>query len=99
MPNIQNFRSQLGDGGARPNQFAVQINWPTFCSIGNGLDQKTHLLVTGAAAPASTLNPAIIQYRGREVKYAVERNIDPSTNTIVKPVSYTHLTLPTSDLV
>ena len=85
MPNIQNFRSQLGDGGARPNQFAVQINWPTFCSIGNGLDQKTNLLVTGAAAPASTVNPAIIQYRGREVKFAGERIFDPWTITIVNP--------------
>ena len=41
------------------------------------------ILVTGAALPASTVNPAIIQYRGREVKLAGERIFDPYTITIV----------------
>jgi hypothetical protein len=40
-------------------------------------------LVTGAAIPASTVNPEIIQYRGREVKLAGERIFDPWTVTIV----------------
>jgi hypothetical protein len=46
-------------------------------------DSEYSLLVTGAALPASTVNPTIIQYRGREVKLAGERIFDPFTITIV----------------
>ena len=41
------------------------------------------LLVSGAAVPASTVNPVITQYRGREVKMAGERIFDPFTITII----------------
>jgi hypothetical protein len=41
------------------------------------------LLVSGAAIPASTVNPVITQYRGREVKMAGERIFDPFTITII----------------
>tara|TARA_B100000927_G_scaffold161288_1_gene129985 strand:+ start:3775 stop:4332 length:558 start_codon:yes stop_codon:yes gene_type:complete len=88
MPNISNFRAQLGDGGARPNQFVIKINWPSVCPSGLNLDSNTSLLVTGAAAPASTVNPAIIQYRGREVKFAGERIFDPWTITVVNPNNF-----------
>jgi hypothetical protein len=46
-------------------------------------DTEYSLLVTGAALPASTVNPTIIQYRGREVKLAGERIFDPFTITVV----------------
>ena len=86
MPDIGTFRSRLGDGGARPNQFLVTINFPSFVTERpDGLD---NLLVTGAAAPASTVNPAIIQYRGREVKFAGERIFDPWTITVVNAANF-----------
>ena len=53
MPDIQAFRSRLGEGGVRPNQFLVRINWPSVCPSGLSLDGLDNLLVTGAAAPAS----------------------------------------------
>jgi hypothetical protein len=46
-------------------------------------DTEYSLLVTGAALPASTVNPTIVQYRGREVKLAGERIFDPFTITVV----------------
>ena len=76
--DIDNFKSLLKEGGARPNQFEVVLNFPT----GVTAESKYSLLVTGAALPASTVNPAIIQYRGREVKFAGERIFDPWTITI-----------------
>jgi len=76
---IEKFRSALGSGGARPNQFEVTLNFPT--NVGFA-DNNASILVTGAAMPASTVNPAIIQYRGREVKFAGERIFDPWTITI-----------------
>ena len=77
--DIEAFRSKLGAGGARPNQFQVTLNFPTIADA----DNTYSILVSGAAIPASTVNPAIIQYRGREVKLAGERIFDPWTVTII----------------
>lgn len=78
MPNITNFKTALANGGARPNQFRVFIPFPT-----GEANENEQLLVSGAALPASTVNPVITQYRGREVKFAGERIFDPWTITII----------------
>lgn len=78
--NIEEFKARLGAGGARPNQFRVKLAFPGYVG---GADPSYSLLVTGAALPASNVNPAIIQYRGREVKLAGERIFDPWTITVV----------------
>ena len=79
--NIADFKSRLGQGGARPNQFRVLLAFPTLAAA--GLKSDYSVLVSGAAIPASTVNPAIVQYRGREVKLAGERIFDPWTITII----------------
>ena len=68
--DINEFKTRLGAGGARPNQFQVILAFPSYVASPPLSDS---ILVTGAALPASTVNPAIIQYRGREVKLAGER--------------------------
>ena len=78
--NIEEFKARLGAGGARPNQFRVKLAFPSYVT---GVDPSYSLLVTGAALPASNGNPAIIQYRGREIKLAGERIFDPWTITVV----------------
>lgn len=78
--DITQFRNKLGAGGARPNQFLVTLTWPALVGAATGDDS---LLVTGAALPASNVNPTVLQYRGREVKLAGERIFDPWTITIV----------------
>ena len=82
--DISEFKTALGDGGARPNQFRVELTFP-----GTGTSARELLLVTGASLPASTVNPAIIQYRGREIKLAGERIFDPWTITIVNDTDFT----------
>lgn len=79
--DISKFKGLLGAGGARPNQFRVLLNWPGY--VTSVPDREYSLLVTGAALPASTVNPTLVQYRGREVKLAGERIFDPFTITIV----------------
>tara|TARA_Y100000004_G_scaffold145448_1_gene165927 strand:- start:723 stop:1280 length:558 start_codon:yes stop_codon:yes gene_type:complete len=76
--NIREFKTQLADGGARPNQFKVTIPFPY-----GGAEGSKQLLISGAAMPASTVNPVITQYRGREVKFAGERIYDPWTITVI----------------
>ena len=79
--NINDFKNRLVAGGARPNQFRVQLVWPTGISVPTSTDAD--ILISGAAIPASTVNPVITQYRGREVKFAGERIFDPWTITII----------------
>lgn len=81
--DITQFRTLLGAGGTRPNQFRVLLTWP----LGIGAPGDTSLLVTGAALPASNVNPTIVQYRGREVKLAGERIFDPWTITVINDTS------------
>ena len=82
---VAQFKSQLADGGARPNQFRVNLQFPG--NVGHP-GQDYDLLVTGAAIPASTVNPVITQFRGREVKFAGERIFDPWTITVVNASNF-----------
>lgn len=84
--DISQFKNKLGAGGARPNQFIVTLTFPALVGAGSSDDS---LLVTAAALPASNVNPAIVQYRGREVKFAGERTFDPWTITIMNDTSMT----------
>lgn len=80
MPLIDNFRSALFAGGARPNQFKVEFTFPA--AIGTPT-QDQQLLVTAAALPASNIGVVSVPFRGREVKLAGERTFDPWTVSIV----------------
>jgi hypothetical protein len=82
--DINEFKSRLGAGGARPNQFLVTLTFPTAVGASAGQDS---LLVTAASIPASNVNATIIQYRGREVKFAGERTFDPWVITIANDTS------------
>lgn len=83
--DISKFKGLLGAGGARPNQFRVLLSFPSYVTVP---DKEYSLLVTGAAVPASNVNPTLIQYRGREVKLAGERIFDPWTITIVNDTEF-----------
>ena len=78
--DINEFKSKLGAGGARPNQFRIDLNYPTLLGV---VSSSESLLVSAAALPASNVNPAIVMYRGREVKLAGERTFDPWSITII----------------
>lgn len=79
LMNIDDFKSRLGAGGARPNQFKVWLSFPSPIPNAN----SDNFLVTAASLPASNVNPTIVQYRGREVKLAGERTFDPWTITVI----------------
>jgi len=83
--DISQFKGLLGAGGARPNQFRVILTFPSLVGANIG---EASLLVTGAALPASNVNPTLLQYRGREVKLAGERVFDPWTITIVNDTEF-----------
>jgi hypothetical protein len=81
--NVERFKSALTNGGARPNQFAVQLSFPTYVDGAALAVTRAPFLVSVAELPGQTVNPAIVQYRGREVKFAGDRVFAPWTITVL----------------
>jgi hypothetical protein len=81
--NVERFKSALTNGGARPNQFAVQLSYPTYVTGQSTAVARSPFLVSVAELPGQTVNPAIVQYRGREVKFVGDRIYAPWTITVL----------------
>lgn len=69
MASISSFKGALSNGGARANQFTVGIAF-TGASLG-GTDFS--FLCKASAMPASTIGDVPVNYRGRILHYAGDR--------------------------
>ena len=81
--NVERFKSSLTNGGARPNQFMVQLSFPNYVASKALAIARAPFLVSVAELPGQTVNPAIVQYRGREVKFVGDRIYAPFTITVM----------------
>lgn len=92
MAKINDFKSALLGGGARANQFSIQINFPEF-ALDNGLDRANQadmqILCKAAVLPASVISDVPISYRGRIVHVAGERTFAPWTITVLNDTGFT----------
>jgi hypothetical protein len=77
--NINQFKSELVGGGARPTLFQVQITNP----VAPAADIKVPFLVKTAGLPESTLGQFTVPYFGRQVKYAGDRTFADWTVTVI----------------
>ena len=77
--NINDIRSQLALGGARPSLFQVTITNP----ISQIADLKVPFLTVRAQIPASSLGTIQVPYFGRKIKIAGDRNFAPWTVTVI----------------
>jgi hypothetical protein len=77
--NINEFKSQLVGGGARPSLFQVQITNPITAIA----DFKVPFMVRAAALPESATGSYQIPYFGRFIKYAGDRTFADWTTTII----------------
>lgn len=77
--NINQFKSQLVGGGARPSLFQVQITNP----IDSAADAKIPFMVRAAGIPASNVGSYTLPYFGRQVKYAGDRTFEDWTVTVI----------------
>lgn len=83
MPfNIGQFRSGMVGDGARPNLFEVTMQFPGFAVPGAASTKLTFTCKT-AQLPGSTVNPVVVQYFGRELKFAGNRTFPDWTITII----------------
>lgn len=86
--SVESFKSALRNGGVRPNQFRVAIKFPALAALGSIAGQQTQFLVNIAELPGQIINPAVVFYRGREVKFAGDRVYAPWTTTILNDTSF-----------
>ena len=77
--NINEFKSQLVGGGARPTPFQVQITNPILPIA----DIKLPFMVKAAALPGSTLGSYVVPYFGRQIKYAGDRVFEDWPVTVI----------------
>jgi hypothetical protein len=81
---IDSFKSRLVQGGARPNLFEVEMNFPTGVGIFDEIgDTSYRMLIKGAQLPASNIAEVIVPFRGRQLKVAGDRRFDPWTITVI----------------
>lgn len=77
--NINQFKSELAGGGARPTLFQCQITNP----INSAADIKIPFMIRSAGIPESTVGQYSVSYFGRQVKYAGDRTFADWTVTVI----------------
>lgn len=86
--NVERFKAELVDGGARSNQFRVELTFPNYVTTGRAAGQKSQFLVSAAELPGSTSGYAPVFYRGREVKYSGDATFAPFTCTVLNDTGF-----------
>ena len=83
--SIDSFKSRLVSGGARPNLFEVEMDFPSQVGIFDEEVENTRhrMLIKGAQLPASNIAEVVVPFRGRQLKVAGDRRFDPWTITVI----------------
>ena len=82
---VDDFKSKLRGGGARPNLFKATINFPTYA---NGDVEITSFLCEAAQLPGSTIGTIVMPFRGRQLKMAGDRTFDTWSPTIINDTDF-----------
>jgi len=88
MARVSDFKSMMLGGGARANQFLVQLSFPSYVSSGIVAGQQAQFLCKAAQIPASIVENVQVQYRGRPVNFAGERSFEPWNITVYNDTSF-----------
>lgn len=90
IANISAFRGNFSGGGARPNQFAIELAFPSGILDGSTAIApiQAQFMCKAASLPESTVDPTPLDYRGRTVFLAGERRFAPWTVTIYNDTNF-----------
>lgn len=83
---VDDFKSKLRGGGARPNLFKATVNFPGYAG---GDVELTSFLCKAAQLPASVMNVIDVPFRGRQLKIAGDRTFETWTATILNDTDFT----------
>jgi hypothetical protein len=86
--SIDSFKSRLIGGGARPNLFEVEMDFPSVEGDDSAIfpeikDDSYRMMIKGAQIPASNIQEVIVPFRGRQLKVAGDRRFEPWTITVI----------------
>ena len=82
---VDDFKSKLRGGGARPNLFKATVNFPGYAG---GDVELTSFLCKTAQLPGSIMNFVDVPFRGRQLKIAGDRTFEPWTVTILNDTDF-----------
>jgi hypothetical protein len=82
---VDDFKSKLVGGGARPNLFKATVNFPAYAG---GDVELTSFLVKAAQLPASVISTVTVPFRGRQLQIAGDRTFEPWTITIINDTDF-----------
>jgi len=82
---VDDFKSKLKGGGARPNLFNVKMNFPAY-ALGDA--ELTSFMCKAAALPASTVGLITVPFRGRQLKIAGDRTFETWTVTVINDTDF-----------
>ena len=89
---LEQFKGRMLGGGARPNLFECELNFPAISlpdgSTADSLSDSTRFLIKAAALPASNLGIIDVPFRGRNLKIAGDRTFDPWTITVINDINF-----------
>lgn len=83
---VDDFKSKLRGGGARPNLFKATVNFPTYAG---GDVELTSFLCEAAQLPISQIGLVTVPFRGRQLKVAGDRTFEPWIVTIINDTDFT----------
>lgn len=82
---VDDFKSKLRGGGARPNLFKATVNFPVYAE---GDVELTSFLCKAAQLPASEMGAVSVPFRGRQLKIAGDRTFQTWTATILNDTDF-----------
>jgi hypothetical protein len=82
---VDDFKSKLRGGGARPNLFKATLNFPAYA--GGDVELSSFLCKT-AALPVSEMALVTVPFRGRQLKIAGDRTFANWTVTIINDTDF-----------
>ena len=81
---VDDFKSKLRGGGARPNLFKNTVNFPAYA----GGDVELTSFLCKAQLPASIMNVIEVPFRGRQLKLAGDRTFETWTVTVLNDTDF-----------
>lgn len=82
---VDDFKSKIRGGGARPTLFQVTLNFPAYAG---GNSEISSFLTRAASLPGSTIPEMIVPFRGRQLKIAGDRTFEPWATTIMNDTDF-----------
>jgi len=87
MANINDFKAVLKGGGARGNQFSVNLPFPGYAGVG-GESRVLSFLCKATNLPGMTLGEVAVPFRGRSLYIAGDRTFETWTTTVLNDTDF-----------